>query len=184
MINFVNFSTENHLFSLLFRVRIEPHVPLKSPITYFIKSLFRSFAVEVIFWTTENREVPSASNFGVQVKPSDKSLISIRKNNGPRIDPWGTPAWTLVQDECCPFKTTLCFLWYGKSVITFKRLPDIPWYTVLLQLEEKNLVPNLIKCLWYIKKDGSSLKAIIKWLINIMTDAWVSWFEPWLILRD
>ena len=41
----------------------------------FIKSLFRSFAVEFIFWTTENREVSSANNFGFEVKPSDKSLI-------------------------------------------------------------------------------------------------------------
>ena len=37
----------------------------------FIKSLFRSFAVEFIFWTMENREVSSASNFEFEVKPSD-----------------------------------------------------------------------------------------------------------------
>ena len=36
MINFVNFSTENHILSLFFRVRIEPRFPLKSPITYFL----------------------------------------------------------------------------------------------------------------------------------------------------
>ena len=77
----------------------------------FIKSLFRSFAVEFIFWTSENREVPSANNFGFDVKSSDKSLIQIRKNNGPRIDLWGTPASILVQNECCQVKTTLCFLW-------------------------------------------------------------------------
>ena len=41
----------------------------------FIKSLFRSFAVEFIFWTTENREVSSTNNFVFEVKPSDKSLI-------------------------------------------------------------------------------------------------------------
>ena len=41
----------------------------------FIKSQYRSFAVEFIFWTTENREVSSASHCGFEVKPSDKSLI-------------------------------------------------------------------------------------------------------------
>ena len=41
----------------------------------FIKSLVRSFAVEFIFWTRENREVSSAINFGFEVKPSNKSLI-------------------------------------------------------------------------------------------------------------
>ena len=35
MINFVNVSTENHLLSLFIRVKIESHLPLKSPINYF-----------------------------------------------------------------------------------------------------------------------------------------------------
>ena len=35
MINFVHFSSKNHLSSLLFRVRIKSHFPLKIPITYF-----------------------------------------------------------------------------------------------------------------------------------------------------
>ena len=47
----------------------------KSQSLIFIKSLFRSFAVEFIFCTTENREVSSANNFGFEVKPLDKSLI-------------------------------------------------------------------------------------------------------------
>ena len=41
----------------------------------FIKSLFRLFAVEFIFWATENREVSSANNSGFEVKPSDESFI-------------------------------------------------------------------------------------------------------------
>ena len=48
-------------------------------------------------------------------------------NNGPRIDPWGTPASMLTHDECCPFKITLCFLRLKKFVIIFRRLPDIPF---------------------------------------------------------
>ena len=57
----------------------------------------------------EKREVSFANNFGFEVKSSDKSLIQIRKNNGPRTDPRGTPASKLTQVEC-PFKATLCFL--------------------------------------------------------------------------
>ena len=49
----------------------------------------------------------SANNFEFDVKPSDKSLIQIIKNNGPRIDPWGILASTFVHNECCPFKTIL-----------------------------------------------------------------------------
>ena len=47
----------------------------KTQLLIFIKSLFRSFAVEFIFWTTENREASSANSFRFEVKPSDKSLI-------------------------------------------------------------------------------------------------------------
>ena len=47
----------------------------KVQLLIFIESLFRSFAVEFIFWTTENREVPPANTFRFEVKSSDKSLI-------------------------------------------------------------------------------------------------------------
>ena len=37
--------------------------------------------------TTEKREVSSANNLGLEDKSSDRSLIYIKKNSGPRIDP-------------------------------------------------------------------------------------------------
>ena len=49
--------------------------------------------------TTENREISSANGLAFDVKPSDKSLIQIKKISGPRIDTWGTPALTLAQGE-------------------------------------------------------------------------------------
>ena len=49
--------------------------------------------------TTENREVSSANSLALDDKPSGKSLIQIKKSNGPKIDPWGTPALTLVHEE-------------------------------------------------------------------------------------
>ena len=33
----------------------------------------------------------------------------MRNNKGPKIEPCGTPAVTLSQDECLPFRTTRCF---------------------------------------------------------------------------
>ena len=52
--------------------------------------------------TTENRAVSSANNLALDDKPSGKSLIQIKKSNGPKIDPWGTPALTLVHEEDWP----------------------------------------------------------------------------------
>ena len=56
------------------------------------KSLFKSLADLVIFFTTENRDVSSANNFGLDAKSSDKPLMYIIKNNGPSIEPYETPA--------------------------------------------------------------------------------------------
>ena len=43
--------------------------------------------------TTEKREVSSTNNLGLEDKSSNKSLIYIKENSWPRIDPWGTPAF-------------------------------------------------------------------------------------------
>ena len=44
------------------------------------------------------------------------------------MDPWGTSASMLVQEEACPFKTIRCFQKLKKSVIVFKILPDAPFW--------------------------------------------------------
>ena len=61
-------------------------------------------------------------------RPLDKSLIYSRKRRGPRIDPWGTRAFTSLQDECWPFKTTLCFLEFKRSFESSSNLPDMPFF--------------------------------------------------------
>ena len=53
----------------------------------------------LISCTTENREVSSANSLALDDKPSGKSLIQIKKSKGPKIDPWRTPALTLVHEE-------------------------------------------------------------------------------------
>ena len=65
----------------------------------FFRSLFNSIVDVFISCTTENREVSSANSLALDDKPSGKSLIQIKKSNGPKIDPWGTPALTLVHED-------------------------------------------------------------------------------------
>ena len=47
--------------------------------------------------TTEKREVSSANNLKLEDKSSDRSLTYVKKNIGPRIDPWVTLARALVK---------------------------------------------------------------------------------------
>ena len=91
------------------------------------KSLFNSLADLDIFSTTENSDVSSANSFALDAKSSNKSFMYIRKSNGPRIEACGTPASIAVDEEYCPFRTTLCFPWYNKSFTIFNSLPDIPF---------------------------------------------------------
>ena len=53
----------------------------KVQLLIFMKSLFKSFAVEFISWTTENREVPSANNLG-DARQTNK-LGDAPRTNGP-----------------------------------------------------------------------------------------------------
>ena len=50
----------------------------------------------------------------------------MRKNNGPRTEPCGTPALTDFQTEDWPLRTTCWFILFRNDVISFKRLPSIP----------------------------------------------------------
>ena len=94
MINFFNFSTENDLFALFLGSGLHFIFYWEVQSLIFIESLFKLFAEELMFWTTEKREVLFPNNFVFEIKLSDKSLIQIRKNNGPSIGPWGTTAST------------------------------------------------------------------------------------------
>ena len=89
----------------------------------FSRSSFKFFADKVISWTTENREVSSASSLGFEIKLSERSLINIKKKRGQWIDHWGTPALTLANEEYWPFKTTLCFLASRELIIKLNKSP-------------------------------------------------------------
>ena len=65
---------------------------MKSPITYTVRLLRKVAALDWMSLTTEKRDVSSAKSLQFEDTPFDKSLMQIRSNNGPKIEPWGTPA--------------------------------------------------------------------------------------------
>ena len=76
------------------------------------KSLMENFIFCAVWlsWTTENREVSSASSFAIAYTLFDESLIKIKSGcNAPRIEPWGAPGSTPADEEFSPFNTTFCF---------------------------------------------------------------------------
>ena len=81
----------------------------------------------MLSWITEIKDVSSANSLAFEDNPSDKSLIYIKNNNGPSMEPWGTPALTSDQSAICPFNKTLCFLFLRKSHKRFSKLPDMPF---------------------------------------------------------
>ena len=91
-----------------------------------LKSLFKWLAEILTFCTMEKRDVSSTKSLSVVDRSSDRSLMQIKNNSGPSMEPWGTPASIVTQGEAYPFKTTLCFLKLRKLVIIF-RLAAIRW---------------------------------------------------------
>ena len=92
----------------------------------FCKSLFNSFAEVLGSWTMENNDVSSANSFTVDVMSTDRSLMYIRKKSGPKMSPWGTPAFTGNRSNVWPFKTTLWNLFAKKLLISSSNASEIP----------------------------------------------------------
>ena len=86
------------------------------------KSFFSSFTEVVISCVTKNRDVSSASSF--EDRSPDKLFMYIKNNNGPKMEPWGTPVVTFHHSDVWPFRRTLCFLSLKKLDKRPKRLPD------------------------------------------------------------
>ena len=71
--------------------------------------------------------MPSANNLAIDERASARSFIYIKNKSGPNMEPCGTPAVTSAQEEDCPLRTTLCFLFLKKFDNRFKRLTDMPF---------------------------------------------------------
>ena len=119
----------------------------------FLRSSFSSLADTFTSWVTENKDVSSANSLTLDDKLSGRPLIQIRNNNGPKVDPCGTPAFTLPQAETWPLSTTLCFLLLKKLKRMFNRSPKMPFCSSLkitplcltlskaLDISKKTLLP-------------------------------------------
>ena len=53
----------------------------------------------VTLFTTEKRKASSRNSLRLVVRLRGRSLMQMRKNNGPRTEPCGTPALTDLQTE-------------------------------------------------------------------------------------
>ena len=81
----------------------------------FSLSLFEKFKWSL---TNEKIDVSSAKCFGLKKDPLRKSFTYTKKNNAPKIDPWGTPA--LMEDDLgdWPLRTTLWCLFLRNEFIS------------------------------------------------------------------
>lgn len=95
----------------------------KSGIADFFQIHF--FADTLISWIAEYKDVSSANSLTLDNKLLDKSLIEIRKNNRPNMNPCGTPALTLAQVDTWLLRRTFCFLLPKKSLKRYNKLPEM-----------------------------------------------------------
>ena len=95
------------------------------------RSLFSFCEVLIGLQTTESIEVSSAKSFTLDSRLSDKSSIYIKKSNGTRTEPWGTPALIVSHWDSCLFRTTLCCLSNKKDSIKARRSPFTPIHSIL-----------------------------------------------------
>ena len=123
---FLSFTRKYNFLGLFRFIRIKGHFTLVGQIWNFSRLSFNSLVDCVTSWTTEKRNVSLAKILVVDDNSQLRSLIYTKKNKGPKIDPWGTPAETSTQDEDRPFRTTLWYLLLKKFSISFNRVSDIP----------------------------------------------------------
>ena len=127
----------------------------------------------------ENREVSSANSLHLLLRPSDKSLICIKNNKGPRINPWLTPVQKSALEEQWPFKTTVCFLLrriYRKILMISPRIPF--WRSLKIRLSWH----TLSKAFEISRSNPQTSSPLSNALINRkeLIDARVTWSRSWL----
>ena len=109
------------------KIWIETHVHRCAELLILPKSLFSSIPQLSTSCTAENNEALTANNLALDDNSSASSFIYIKNNNGLSIEPFDTPALTLVHVGTCPFKTTLCFLFRKKPHNKLKSLLGVPF---------------------------------------------------------
>ena len=118
----------------------------------FRRSLFNSFAEILLSCTTENKEVPSAKRFTVDIKSSNRSLMQIRKKSEQRMEPCGTPALTGYHSDVWTFSRTFWNLFLKKLSMRLNRESETPiglsliispWFQTLSKALDLDLSLNL-----------------------------------------
>ena len=73
-----------------------------------------------------------ANSLQKELTSDGKSFTYNMNNKGPRTEPWGTPLDTSVHSDDIPFMSTRCWRSVKKSLINFKRFPDIPSFSIFI----------------------------------------------------
>ena len=100
------------------------HIPAHRVI--FARSLLSISAASKGFSTTMKRLVLSAKRRKFDFISRTLSLIYKKKNNGHKIDPWGTPTRMNTSSKFAPGKTTLCLLFETKLLNQTRTSPVTP----------------------------------------------------------
>ena len=74
-----------------------------------------------------------------------KSLIYTSNNNGPKIEPCGTPALILAQEETCPLITTLCFVLPKKISRILNKSPELKFCSSLKRIPSCQTLSNALE---------------------------------------
>ena len=108
MTYFLQLSTEDDFLSLLARIWIVFHFPLESPIINFIQVIIQ-FVCRCIYVMCNREQACVICKYkykALEQRAVATSLIKIKNNKVPIMDPWGVLTVTFAQLETCPFKTT------------------------------------------------------------------------------
>ena len=106
------------------------------------KSLLELFAKVWMSCITENKDESSAKSFALDEKPSVRSLMQIKNNEGPSMEPWGNQLLTFSYKENCLLRTTRCFLSFKKSRQKFSKSPGMPFWVRLKIIPSYHTLSN------------------------------------------
>ena len=118
-----------------------------------LKSWFNWSAAMASSHPVVNSDVSQANSFASELRSSTESLMSIKKNKGPRPEPWGTPAVNNFQWKHFSFRTTR---WHQSIRNALINAVSGPMMLLLLCLK-RSPSSNLIKSLRYVKENCTSL---------------------------
>ena len=95
-------------------LKFKAHFPLKAHLFILSKFLFSSRATILLSWIKEKKDMLSRNSI---FNPFDKSLIYIKNNNGPSINPPGSTCFNIRPDRDLGHLIKLFVFYLSKSYI-------------------------------------------------------------------